>query len=258
MLIFLVEITNIIYGIMRKTMFVLCTIALLAAASCARKPADGQTPGMWYGKDVAEVKKTFKVDGFEKIALAGSVDVKYVQGDTTSVIAKGTADMVERLDIKSDGTTLRVKYKDNNGIHINIGSKSAVVYVTSPDIVEVAITGSGDFRSKGHVDTDNMNIMVKGSGDVSFSDIICNSLEASVYGSGDVELKNVKAARTSFVVKGSGDISAKFDGCGTVESFIYGSGDISLKGKVRSEKHVIKGSGDVHTGKLDCASENVR
>ena len=235
---------------MKKTMFVLCTFVLLVATSCARKPADGQTPGMWYENDVTKVKKTFKVAGFEKIALAGSVDVKYVQGDTMSVVAGGSEDMVERLDITSDGTTLRVKQKDSNGIHINIGSKSAVVYVTSPDIVEVTVTGSGDFRSKKHVDTDNMKIKVKGSGDVSFSDIICNSLDVSVYGSGDVELKKVKSATTGLLVKGSGDISVKFDGSGDVESKVYGSGDISLKGKVRSEKHVIKGSGDVHTDKL--------
>lgn len=239
-------------------MLVLCTLALLVAVSCARKPADGQMPGMWYDNDVTKVKKTFKVDGFEKIALAGSVDVKYVQGDSMSVVAGGSAELVDRLDITSDGTTLRVRYKDSNGIHINIGPENAVVYVTSPDIVEVTVTGSGDFRSKGHVDTDNMKIKVKGSGDVLFSDIICDSLEAAVYGSGDVELKNVKAARTSLVVRGSGDISAKFDGSGAVESKVYGSGDISLKGRVRSERHVIKGSGDVHTGKLDCASENVR
>lgn len=235
---------------MGKKTFILYAFAMLAMASCT-KGIVTKKDFWWSGDgDVTKVCKTFKVGGFEKIVLTGSVDVKYVQGDTVSVTAKGARKMVERLDVTSDGMSLYVKCKPEKGVNINIGSGSAVVYVTSPDIIAVSITGSGDFRSKGHVDTDNMKIKVKGSGDVSFAGIICDTLDVSVFGSGDVELKKVKAAVTMLDVKGSGDIRARFAGSGSVESRVFGSGDISLKGTVRSEKHVVKGSGDVDTGKL--------
>lgn len=235
---------------MRKMIFRLSTFALFATVSCTGISEKGKDLVMSYDSDVKNVTRALKVDKFEKIALVGSVDVKYVQGDSLSVIAKGNEKDVSRLDATSDGSTLYIRYKKNSGVNINVGSGAAVVYVTSPDITAVSVKGSGDFHSKGRVDTDNMIISVKGSGDVSFDDLICDALNVSVYGSGDVEMKKVTTAMAGLETMGSGDISVNFDNSGVVESSVYGSGDISLKGTVRSEKHVVKGSGDVNTDKL--------
>lgn len=231
----------------KLSLFVIVACVFMACSACR---LSGNSSDTLINAGDSGASRSFKVGGFEKIALQGSVNVKYIQGDTTEVRAEGTADFLESLDISSDGVTLLVRQKERKNRIFELNTNKSVVYVTSPDIVSVSVTGSGDFRSKKHVDTDNMIIRVKGSGDVSFADIICDTLDVRVFGSGDADMKKVKAAHTMLTVKGSGDVSVGFDGSGTVESRIFGSGDITLKGTVRAEKHSIKGSGDIHCGKF--------
>lgn len=235
---------------MKKTVLLFWVLVMFMSVSCSLNA------GQYKGADAAvtskgaDVEKDFKLSGFDKIVLKGSVDIKYVQGDNFSVIAKGARSMVDNLDIVSDGTTLTVGFKEKKaGVSRQING-SATVYVASPALTAVSIVGSGDFSAERHVTAENMELSVKGSGDIDFEDLKCKILKAEVIGSGDIEMDKVMADKAGLVVKGSGDISARFKNGGSVYSSIQGSGDIRLKGDVRSERHDVRGSGDVSTSGL--------
>ena len=135
----------------------------------------------------------------------------------------------------------------------------------------VRLNGSGDFVSEKKVDTDNMAITLRGSGDISFDDLLCDrckvdligsgditldrleaqSASATLIGSGDIRLKLIKVLDTTLSVKGSGDIKAEFGkGCGAVDCDLNGSGDISLQGKVARFHQSKHGSGDIDIDNL--------
>ena len=86
--------------------------------------------------------------------------------------------------------------------------------------------------------------------DIEFDNIVCDKVDVSVLGSGDVKLKNVKTLQSVNEVVGSGDIKIHYDNSGNVESTIVGSGDITLSGQVKRSTYEIRGSGDMNTGNL--------
>ncbi len=212
---------------------------------------------------------------FERVRLLGTPTVYYAQGDTISIRVEAPEDLLEYVVTESKDSCLTIRISDqamnlirNQSI---ISGDDISVYVTSPDIIEVSVSGSGDFKSDQRIDTDNLRVELKGSGDISLADIICDHLSTSLVGSGDVRIDKVVAqssaiemvgsgdlkinhenvANTNVLLKGSGDIVASFLNCGNVVSELRGSGDITFSGDVRSLTNSQLGSGDYHINRLN-------
>jgi len=213
------------------------------------------------------------IKGFEEVEVVGSPNVYYTQADSFSVRVKGPDNFVDNILTEKNGKTLTIRNKGKWGL-VNIsfnGEDELAVYVTSPDLVAVRVNGSGDFISTNLIDTDNMNITLRGSGDINIDSLLCDRCDIELIGSGDVALPDMEAKETSAVLigsgdikmglskvadtnlslKGSGDIKVVFSkGCRSVDCMLNGSGDISLTGKIEhfnGEKH---GSGDIDIANL--------
>lgn len=207
-----------------------------------------------------------QLKGFERIRLVGSPDIKYIQGKTWSVRVKAPQKVMKKVETRVEGNCLVVSMKDHSIFSLKtIKGGEVTVYVTSPDLIGVEVNGSGDFESKGQVDTDNLDIRLKGSGDIVFDEVICDAVKTSLVGSGDVEIKNVTtqyssvelvgsgdvkmnqkhARKTQLELKGSGDIKVHSDQCGIIDCRLVGSGDITLTGSAKKLTQTIRGSGDI-------------
>ena len=223
------------------------------------------------GDRVAEFRD---LKGFEKIEVNGSPTVYYTQADSFSVKVTGPENYIEYIMTELDGKTLVIRNRGKVGMvnfHVSADNDVAV-YVTSPDLVSVALNGSGDFISKQRVDTDNMDINLRGSGDIEIADLLCDRCDinligsgdinmkrletrgatATLIGSGDIDLKLNNVLNTLLAVKGSGDISADFaNGCKKLECELHGSGEIELSGNIEHFSHHKSGSGEVDFHKLN-------
>ena len=222
----------------------------------------------------SKVIQSRQLKGFERIDVYGSPTVYYTQADTFSVRIEGPEKIIDDIITKVDGNVLSIRNKGKIGIvNITFNSINEVkVYVTSPDLVAVQLYGSGDFKAERRVDTDNMNIVLRGSGDIEFNDIICDKctselvgsgnidvdrLESqvssiSLVGSGDLSIKQFNVRSTDISLRGSGDVSVTFgEGCLDADCSLVGSGDISLKGRLRDVKYHKTGSGDIDTERLE-------
>ena len=228
---------------MKKVLFAIVALALFA--SCKFDVTKSVTVG-------PNVEESRQLKNFERIALFGSMDVKYAQADSFSVKVNGPSDIVEKVETIVEGNVLKVKVKDGNRfVHFgSIDSGNVTVYVTSPDFLGINLMGSGDFMSVSPLDTDTLTIDLKGSGNIYFKDIICDRVDVSLIGSGDVEVNNVKTQQARLDVIGSGDIDMGFDNSGSVDAQVKGSGDITMKGTVRQMNKLVRGSGDIDTDDL--------
>ena len=231
---------------MKNVLFV--SVVLLTLASCSLS-------GLKVHRSNADDQRTHyrpELTGFNRIEQLGSMDVKYAQADTFSVLVLAPSEVLRYVETRVDGEKLIINMKDGDKL-INFGvadSDGVTVYVTSPDFLGIELKGSGDFDCQGLLDTDNLDIVLKGSGDVEFDNIICDQVNVSLVGSGDVEVKTVKTLRSRVSLVGSGDVKMRFDDSGSVESNLTGSGDITLKGSVREFKSNVRGSGEINTEKL--------
>ncbi len=245
---------------MKKLFFVFVVVFAVVA---------GTSVYAFQGSDKVEESRGLK--GFERIRLEGSPDIKYAQGKTWSVRVKAPKSIIKKVQTRVENNTLVVSVSSGSMFSFSsMKDNDVTVYVTSPDLVGVEVHGSGDFESKSHVDTDNLAITLKGSGDIDFYDIICDRVNVSLVGSGDVDVKKVvtqysavelvgsgdvkisqlNAKDTKLELKGSGDIKVANQNCGIVTCRLVGSGDITLTGTVRKLEKTTRGSGDIHTDGL--------
>ena len=241
-------------------------VSCVSCVSCGRKSMD-------FFEEGPEVTQIRPLKGFEKIEVLGSPTVYYTQADTFSVRIEGPENLVNNILTSVDGGTLSIRNKGKIGmVNINFGNVGDLsVHVTSPDLVGVLLSGSGDFISQKHIDTDEMSIVLRGSGDISFKDILCDHCTTELTGSGDVDVQRLEAItssvtligsgdvdmsqcnvrETDITLRGSGDIAVRFDGdCKKVDCQLVGSGDISLSGKVERFNQQKSGSGDIDTDNL--------
>lgn len=206
---------------------------------------------------------------FERIRLQGSPALYYTQSDSVSVRVEAPEDILKLVETHVENSCLTVQMRDNlKGVVTQLrfsDGDDVKVYVSSPDLIEVTLAGSGEFKCNGKLDTDNLKIELRGSGDIDFEDIICDRIETLLVGSGDLKVGHVIAqqsaielvgsgdlkiehenvARTDITLKGSGDVEAGFQNCGEVVSELRGSGDIKLAGDVFTEKNKVVGSGTI-------------
>ena len=230
---------------MKKVILSVLTLGMLTSCSCSGLNVS-------FTHTDAQAQEQRPLTGFERIELFGSLDVKYQQADSFSVRVEAPVEVLKKVETRVDGNKLVVKMKgDGNFINFGVAdSRNVTVYVTSPDFLGIMLKGSGDFECLRLLDTDNLEISLQGSGDISFDDILCDQVDVSLVGSGDVELKNVKAQRSYISLVGSGDVKMNFDNSGMVEANLTGSGDITLNGKVQRYNSSVRGSGDMNIGGL--------
>lgn len=259
------------------TIALMCAMTMVTTISCSSEKVNGYLGSKKLSGEIVTQDRSVK--GFDKIVIDGCPTVYYVQGTKTSVVVKADKALIKNIKTTANGSTLSISYEDDTNISSfvfggSIDMDDAMkIYVTSPDITSVTLNGSGDFKSEKKVDTDNMDITLKGSGDIDFKSLICDNLSTTLVGSGDIDIKQADALKadmqlvgsgdmdinlantktTNIVLKGSGDIKIGFDNCNAVSSQLMGSGDITLKGDVKSLNRDEIGSGDCNVNQLRIA-----
>ena len=214
-------------------------------------------------KQLHIVQKKLNMGKIDAVCNSSVFDVQFVQSDSSYVVLRGDAEVLKCVSLKRDGNVLKIETKNKSMFDSKLGS--VLVTVSSPDLVSVESMGTGDFTSKGTVDTDKLRVLSCGTGDVEFSDVVCDamtvelngtgdfeakrveaiSLGVGSYGTGDVDLSLRNAEEASFKSSGSGDISVRFINCGKASYSLSGSGDITLSGDLHQLMETASGSGDV-------------
>ena len=258
-----------LFHILHSTFFILIALLLLLTSCNVRMERSSST------NHEPIVSTDREVAAFERIQLMGSPTIYYTQDNTITVRVEAPQELVEFVETEVRDSTLFVKLRDDAQSFVKhivlLNDDDVKVYVTSPDLVEVSLMGSGEFVSKKRIDTDNLHLTLRGSGDIKLSDVICDHLITSAVGSGDIDIDNletqtshielvgsgdvevnhVNVALIDILLKGSGDVKSFFKNCGDVKADLRGSGDISLSGNVRSMKQNTLGSGDFHIEELN-------
>lgn len=251
------------YRVMKKLYFVLMLLVFTFCSCVSMSRKD---------RKEARVEQTRSdVKNFVAVALSGSPTVHYSQANTFSVKVMASRRVIDRVKTIVERGVLIIYIDEKEKRFFRFDNHDDIdVFVSSPDLVGVSLSGNGDFLSESHVDTDKMEVSLKGSGDVSFNDIICDSISADLVGSGDMKFKKVEALMASWSIIGSGDMSVwqtkvkattasligsgdlkiSFNDCGVVRSLLRGSGDVTLKGNIKSLDKRIVGSGDLNTDGL--------
>lgn len=190
--------------------------------------------------NVETINKSVK--DFNAIELEGIGTVIYTQDEDYSVkvVASENIQKIIKVDVKNSKLRLGIK----NRLCV-LGNPEITFYVSSPEIEEFKVEGSGNIEIKNKFESHDLKMSVEGSGDIIANNLVVNYLETEISGSGtiivksDEEMNYLKAD-----IAGSGDIDAINFYVKNAEINISGSGNCMVN--VENQLDVeITGSGNV-------------
>lgn len=233
--------------------FALLALVPLAACSGAARSEDAPD-------NSPKASRTFAVDQFIAVNLAGPDDVDVRVGPGFSVRAEGSQKVLDRLEITRDGDSLKIRRKNDTGFSWGGSDRGAKIYVTMPRMTTASLTGSGEMTvdkvsgdafaansaGSGDLSIGTLNVVsatlsITGSGDLKVAGT-AKTGTFSIAGSGDIEAPQFKSSSASVSVMGSGSLSAAVAGAASVNA--TGSGDVTLTGGAKCTT-AKAGSGDV-------------
>lgn len=197
---------------------------------------------------------------FTKIDLSLPADV-YVYEDSTlelpSIEIEAPSNLMEHITTKVHGATLEI---DSRKCFKN--TKDITIWVRLPKLQGAYINGSGNITGETPFNTDNLDLEINGSGDISLEAYASSKITTQIDGSGNIELWGT-CTKETVEINGSGNIKAKnmiaedcqvnINGSGDChvhanndfDVTINGSGNVYYNGDPATVKISINGSGDV-------------
>ena len=210
--------------------------------------------------EVVTDKRT--VGSFSGVSLEFSGDVEIRQSNETAVDVVAQANIASEVETVVENDILHIRFKKRNG---NFRFKKLTVYVTSPNIENISLTGSGDLSALSDIKSNNLKVALKGSGNIKLKQIDCTSIDAHVQGSGNINVTGGTAQSAEYSVFGSGDLAVenlkvrsanvKLTGSGNINCMATesitakstGSGDINYYGHPTNTVVSSTGSGSINT-----------
>lgn len=169
-----------------------------------------------------------KVDPFTEISLRVGAKLHLEQGpkQNLEIVAKPSA-MEEIITEVKDGKLI-IRFPNKNYFWSTFNPGDITIYVTTPEINELGVLGSGDIIAEDEIRTKIIDLAVSGSGNIKLSELTAERVKTTISGSGDIVLAGKETAQ---------DLSVTISGSGSFKGLDYNADDVTVK---------IVGSGDVN------------
>ena len=244
---------------MKNTIKTILFLALLST-SIMNAQSDSKNKIKGNGNVISETRTT---KSYDEIQVSGFFDVVLVSGTEGEITINGEENLLPYIKIEVENNALKIFTDKKSNISCSKG-KTILITVPFEVISKIALSGSGDLKTKNTIKSDQFSAKLSGSGDLTL-DLMASNFEFSLSGSGDV---NLTGSSNDFISKmsGSGDIDASnlksknadiaISGSGDVKVFcseslkarVSGSGDIIYKGDPKSVDKKVSGSGEISKG----------
>tara|TARA_R110002049_G_scaffold181272_2_gene348504 strand:- start:110662 stop:111462 length:801 start_codon:yes stop_codon:yes gene_type:complete len=179
---------------------------------------------------------------YEEIGVSGWFDVELVDGREGQLTLTGEDNLLEHIvtDVKNGHLSVRVE----KGYNLKPSSWKEGIHITIPveSIKSIALSGSGDIIGRKKLKSNNLQVAISGSGDVTL-DVETDQISAAMSGSGDMNLSG-EASNFEVSISGSGDIEAYELNAENVDASVSGSANINVTAHNRLKARV-SGSGDI-------------
>jgi hypothetical protein len=188
------------------------------------------------GDNVTEIRE---LTGFNKIKLAMDGDVIYVQDSAYYVEITAQENVLDVLTTEISAGELKIDFRKWVRKH-----KDITIVVHCPDMRGMTISGSGNIDAQQAINTNDMDLRISGSGNISLYALVTQELDASISGSGNITIGGGSANNEKATISGSGNIDALDLQANNCNAKISGSGSITVK-VVQQLDATISGSGDI-------------
>lgn len=202
---------------------------------------------------VAQSNVLTDMQPFEEVDITGAFKIIYEQGDRHTVRIEASEQALKEMTVYVKDYELRIRPAVKKP---TVSFADVKVFVTSPDISMVDLTGAGLFSASNPV-TSNKDLVIDltGAGRVLMVAAKCNKAHLDLTGAGSIEFGALETTDTKLELTGSGSINLGDLKSGKVNFDLTGSGSMKLDKMVCNEFDIdLTGSGNVNCE--DISAEN--
>lgn len=149
--------------------------------------------------------QVYSLGAFERLEVAGSANVKLVQGDKDEIFIFGGTDIQRSVEVSLAGDRVLIKptgtwkFWNNTRLQIEVEMRQ---------MTQLVLSGASDLHAPGLVKADQLKIHISGAGLARFDELVADQLGFSISGAGEGQLRG-KVRQLSLNVSGKGKLQAE-------------------------------------------------
>ena len=191
------------------------------------------------------VSRNYQIGNFQQIEVAGPYDVEVRTGGKPGVSARGSEKLLERTVVEVKGDKLLIHPEQQKGwFHFGWSTHGTASFTVTVPQLSGATIAGSGDIKVDQVKGDSFEGTVAGSGGLSLASTDVQSLKLAIAGSGDVKAGKGKARTAEYEIAGSGGVDAGAITTEQLKASIAGSGSIRANATQAADVSIM-GSGDV-------------
>jgi hypothetical protein len=191
------------------------------------------------------VQRSFQVGNFTEVEVAGPFDVDIRTGGNPGVSARGNRALIDRLEVEVRGNKLVIHPKSE---HRWFGGWHSTVGKGSISVtvpmIEAATLAGSGDLNVDNVRGDRFDGKIAGSGGLKLGTVEVGTLKLGIAGSGGATAGQGKAQQAEYEIAGSGNVDAQTLQVQTLKVSIAGAGDVKAHASGTADVSIM-GAGDV-------------
>ncbi len=201
----------------------------------------------------ATVSRNYQVGSFDQIEVAGPYDVQVRTGPNVAVSASGSEELLGRTIVEVKGNKLVIRPEQHGMFHFGWSSNGKATFTVTVPALSGATIAGSGDIKVDQVKGASFEGTVAGSGGIDVGTMDVQELKLTIAGSGGARAGSGKAQNAKLEIAGSGDIDAGRIAAQTADVSIAGSGNIKANATGTADVSIM-GSGDVEvTGGAKCS-----
>ncbi len=208
---------------MKKLTLALCALTLVSAWPVQAKPVVVTASQNYVTQEVTGLAP------FTALSVSGQAEVDFRQGAEKEPFAViyGSDNLVNLVEVKSDGKTLTVHYKDPL---IIMGQRRLKVTVVAPSLERVEVRQSGEVDVQGLLSTTDLSLSADGEGEISFHSVNAAKVTAHASGDASIDFDSLSCQTLNADVRDTASFESERTSCDAVTVNAAGRGEASVEG----------------------------
>jgi hypothetical protein len=214
---------------MKYTILTFCLSALFILNTSTSKALEKSN-------NLNQESETRTAKNFHAIASGGPFNIIVKMSDEESLKIEGDEEDLQRIETVVQNGTLKIRYK-RDFKNWNSSLNKVNIYITAIKLDGLMQSGSGLITLDGVIASASAEFQLSGSGEI-IAAVETQSTDVAVSGSGSLKLEG-KTGILNIVVSGSGSVKAADLICETGNVKLLGSGDIVLNAEEEINAKIV-------------------
>ncbi len=208
---------------MKKIIAAILVSAFVCVGVVQAKPVYVTASQNYITQDITGLKP------FAALLVSGQAEVDLRQGEEgqSAVSVYGPDNLVNLVQITSDGQTLSVQYKEPL---IVLGEDHLKVMVTVPSLTRVEVRQTGEVSIYGPFTAQELTLVADGKGEIDFASVNATAVKAHASGDGEIGFDALSCQTLQAVTSGTAGFDAERTVCDNIDVKAFGRSEASVSG----------------------------